>query len=73
MGVLPQVDTLTPPLIVRGSSAMKLTTDHSATVRIMLGIGALVFLPSVKAAAQCIVGWEWVRSYLSLVSRGLRA
>ena len=69
-----QVDALVPLLIIRDSSTMKLTIDRSAAGRIILGIWALMFLPSVKAtAAECTGGWEWVRSYLFLVSRGLRA
>ena len=42
---------------------MKLTTDYSTLGRIVLGLGALTFLPSVEAAfAECVPGWEWVRS-----------
>lgn len=56
-----QVDALAPPLIFRNSSTMKLGIDHSATGGIILGVGALIFLPSVKAAAaQCVGGWDWV-------------
>ena len=66
-----QVAALTPLLITRDSSAMKLTMDRSATGCIILGVGALVLLPSVKAAAQCVGGWDWVRSYLFLVPCGL--
>jgi len=39
---------------------MRLTTDSSALLGILLGIGALQFLPSVEAAfAQCVAGWDW--------------
>ena len=66
-----QVNALAPLLIVQGSSTMKSTIDRPVTGCIILGIGALVLLPSVKAAAQCVAGWEWVRFYLFLVSCGL--
>ena len=63
-----QVDALAPLLIVRGSGTMKLTLDRPATGRIILGVGALVYLPFVKAdVGQCIAEWEWVRSRLFLV------
>ena len=69
-----QVDAIAPLLTVCGSSEMKLTIDRSATGCIILGICALIFLPSAKAQpAQCVGGWDWVRSYLYIVSRGLRA
>ena len=49
---------------------MKFTTDYSALGRILLALGALSFLPSVEAAfAECVPGWEWVRSFPSLVRR----
>ena len=48
---------------------MKLTTDHSTLGRIILGVGALSFLPSVEAAfATCTAGWDWVWSYLFLAA-----
>ena len=68
-----QVDALSSTTHCSGSSVMKLTIDRSAIGRITLGVGALIFLPSVKAAAaQCVGGWDWVRSYLFLVFCGLR-
>jgi len=40
---------------------MKFTTDYHSTLgRIILGVGALSFLPSVEAAfATCVAGWNW--------------
>jgi len=51
---------------------MKFTTDYSILGRVLLGAGALSFLPFVEAEfAQCVSGWEWVRSSASLTCRGL--
>ena len=53
---------------------MRFTTDYSTLARILLGVGALSFLPLVEADfAQCVPGWEWVRSSTSLACRALKA
>lgn len=47
---------------------MKFRTDHFTLGRIVLGLGALSFLRFVEADfAQCVPGWDWVRSSASLM------